>query len=68
MADEIGALAERVVAENDALARDAAAGVPKTWGALAAKGIVALKGRLGRAPTDVERRALWDALWRRLPR
>ena len=47
MRGEIEELAERVVSENQALARDAAAGVPKTWGALAARGIVALKERRG---------------------
>ena len=66
MREEIETLAERVVSENQALARDAAAGVPKTWGALAARGIVALKERLRRAPTEAERRAMWDALWRAL--
>jgi hypothetical protein len=37
---------------------------PKAWGALAAHGVTALRERLGRAPTDAERRALWSALWR----
>jgi hypothetical protein len=37
---------------------------PKAWGALAARGVTALRDRLGRAPTDAERRALWAALWR----
>jgi len=37
---------------------------PKAWGALAAHGITALRERVGRALTDAERRALWDALWR----
>jgi hypothetical protein len=36
---------------------------PKAWGALAAHGVTALRERLGRAPTDTERRALWSALW-----
>lgn len=36
---------------------------PKAWGALAAHGVVALRDRLGRAPSDAERRALWSALW-----
>ena len=36
---------------------------PKAWGALAAQGVIALRERLGRAPTDAERRALWSALW-----
>jgi hypothetical protein len=37
---------------------------PKAWGALAAHGVTALRDRLGRAPSDAERRALWAALWR----
>jgi hypothetical protein len=36
---------------------------PKAWGALAAHGVSALRDRLGRAPSDAERRALWAALW-----
>jgi hypothetical protein len=36
---------------------------PKAWGALAAHGVVALRERLGRPPSDAERRALWSALW-----
>jgi hypothetical protein len=36
---------------------------PKAWGALAAHGVIALRERLGRAPSDAERRALWSALW-----
>ena len=35
----------------------------KAWGALAAQGVIALRERLGRAPSDAERRALWSALW-----
>lgn len=41
---------------------------PKAWGALAAHGVTALRERLGRTPTDVERRALWAALWREAQR
>jgi len=37
---------------------------PKAWGALAGHGVVALRARLGREVTDLERRALWTALWR----
>jgi len=36
---------------------------PKAWGALAAKGVIAVRERLGRAPSAAERRALWSALW-----
>ena len=36
---------------------------PKAWGALAAKGVAALRERLGRPLTESERRTLWAALW-----
>jgi hypothetical protein len=36
---------------------------PKAWGALAAKGVAALRDRLGRSLTETERRTLWAALW-----
>ena len=46
------------------LIRATAARRPKSWGALAAKGILAFRELAGRAPTDGERRAIWSALWR----
>lgn len=36
---------------------------PRAWGALAARGVTALRERLGRPLTEDERRALWAALW-----
>lgn len=54
---------QRTVETEAALVRDAAAGVPKAWGALAAHGILAFRALAGRAPTDAERRAIWHALW-----
>ena len=36
---------------------------PKAWGALAAHGVTGLRERLGRPPTELERRSLWEALW-----
>ena len=41
---------------------------PKAWGALAGHGVAALRARLGRSVTEVERRALWAALWREAER
>jgi len=38
--------------------------VPKAWGQLAAHGVVTFRRIAGRAPTDAERRAIWDGLWR----
>lgn len=51
------------IAADAALLRDAAAAVPKAWGALAARGILAFRAANGRAPTDAERRAIWHGLW-----
>ena len=45
------------------LIRDTAARRPKSWGALAAKGVLAFRELAGRAPSDAERRAIWSALW-----
>ena len=41
---------------------------PKAWGALAGRGVAALRARLGRPLTDAERRELWAALWREAER
>ena len=54
----------RTLETHAALAEEVRAATPKAWGALAGRGVVALRDRLGRAPTGAERRALWDALWR----
>lgn len=56
----------RVLAAEPDLAAGVREGRPKTWGPLAAKAVVALRELLGRAPTDPERRMVWDALWRAL--
>jgi hypothetical protein len=45
------------------LAEGARTARPKAWGALAAKGVAALRDRLGRPLTESERRTLWAALW-----
>ncbi len=66
MDDDLAAVVARVLEENAELAAGVLKGRPKTWGPLAAKAIVALKERLGRAPTEAERRAVWGALWRAL--
>ncbi|HEV8536617.1 MAG TPA: hypothetical protein VGR87_13015 [Candidatus Limnocylindria bacterium] len=61
-------LIERVARETVAAWPELALGTrtarPKAWGALAAHGVTALRRRLGRRPTDDERRTMWDALWR----
>ena len=57
------AVTETVTRERD-LVRDTAARRPKAWGALAASGVVAFRELTGRAPTDAERRAIWNGLWR----
>jgi len=56
-------IARTVVRARPDLAMGTRTAVPKAWGALAAQGVIALRERLGRAPTDAERRALWSALW-----
>ena len=61
-------LAAEIARETVAAWPDLATGTrtarPKSWGALAAHGVTALRSRLERKPTDAERRAIWDALWR----
>jgi hypothetical protein len=36
---------------------------PKAWGQLAGAGVLAFRRIAGRAPSDVERRAIWSGLW-----
>jgi hypothetical protein len=62
--DPIEAVAHQTVRAWPDLALGTRTARPKAWGALAAHGVTALRERLGRAPTDAERRALWSALWR----
>ncbi len=42
------------------------AGEPGTWGFLAGKAVLAYRDALGRGLTDMERRAVWAALWETL--
>ena len=60
-------LVDEVVRDTIAAWPDLAEGTrmsrPKAWGALAAHGVTALRKRLGRTPSDDERRVLWAALW-----
>lgn len=60
----LDAVVAAIVAEHQELAREVHSRAPKAWGRLAALGVVAYRGRLGRALTDPERRALWSSLWR----
>ena len=60
----IESVVERTLREHPELVRDAHARVPKAWGQLAAKGVVAFRERAGRPATEGERRAIWAALWR----
>lgn len=39
---------------------------PGSWGALAGKGVLAYRQRLGHKLTDLERRRVWALLWERL--
>jgi uncharacterized protein (TIGR00290 family) len=60
----LDAVVGEIVADHQELARDVRSSTPKAWGKLAALGVVAYRGRLGRALSEPERRALWSALWR----
>lgn len=42
------------------------AGEPGTWGFLTGKAVLAYRDALGRGLTDLERRAVWAALWETL--
>jgi hypothetical protein len=64
MDDPIDETARQTVRAWPDLALGARTARPKAWGALAAHGVTALRERLGRTPSDSERRALWAALWR----
>ncbi|TMC71997.1 MAG: hypothetical protein E6J13_05825 [Chloroflexi bacterium] len=61
--DPIAAVAAQTVQAWPDLARGTRTGRPKAWGALAARGVTALRERLGRPLSDEERRSLWSALW-----
>ena len=64
MSDIYRAVARETVQRWPDLAEGTRTSRPKAWGALAGHGIAALRQRIGRALTEGERRALWDALWR----
>src|SRR5437660_1610417 len=64
LADVAADVARETVAAWPDLAMGTRSARPKAWGALAARGVSALRARLERKPTDAERRAIWDALWR----
>ena len=64
MSDVYGEVARQTVQRFPDLAEGTRTSRPKAWGALAGHGIAALRERIGRALTEAERRALWDALWR----
>jgi hypothetical protein len=66
--DPIEEIARRTVRDWPDLALGTRTARPKAWGALAAHGVTMLRERLGRAPSDTERRALWAALWREAQR
>ena len=51
------------VRERPELVEEVRRQVPKAWGKLAAHGITTFRHITGRAPTEVERRAIWSGLW-----
>lgn len=68
MDEAIAAVARETVRASPDLSLGTRTGRPKAWGALAARGVTALRERLGRSLSDAERRALWAALWREAQR
>jgi hypothetical protein len=61
--DVILAVARETVQTWPDLALGTRTARPKAWGALAGHGIKALRERIGRPPSEQERRSLWSALW-----
>lgn len=61
--DPLRAAVVETIANNGEMARRWAENQPGAWGHLAGQGILAYRRRLGRRLSDVERRALWQALW-----
>ncbi len=57
---------QHTIASEPDLVRATADAVPKAWGALAARGVLAFREIVGRPPTDAERRAIWASLWERV--
>jgi hypothetical protein len=55
---------ERALREHPDLVLQTREHVPKAWGRLAALGVRLFREEEGRPPTDQERRAIWNALWR----
>ena len=64
MDEVIDKIARETVRAWPDLAAGTRTGRPKTWGALAAHGVTALRDRHGRPVSDDERRRVWAALWR----
>jgi hypothetical protein len=64
MDDVVEKVARDTVRAWPDLAAGTRTGRPKAWGALAAKGVSALRAELGRPLSDAERRTLWEQLWR----
>ena len=63
--DAVALAVDETISLDPALVAAVHARRPKAWGTLAARGVLAYRERAGRAPDDAERRAIWDALWRR---
>jgi len=59
---------QHTIASEPELVRSTANAVPKAWGTLAARGVLAFREIVGRPPSDVERRAIWASLWERVRR
>ncbi len=54
---------QHTLASEPDLVHATAEAVPKAWGALAARAVIAFREIAGRPPSDAERRAIWASLW-----
>lgn len=64
--DDIAAVINHVINENEAIVNNWLADKPGSWGALSGKVVVAAGRQLGRSLNDAEKRIVWQALWDKL--
>jgi hypothetical protein len=64
--DAVARAVEQTLTEHGETVEEWLVGTPKTWGSLAGQAVLACRRLMGRNLTDLERRVVWDRLWRRL--